>query len=266
MRECFPGYALVLRSRLKPAKIALPLVAGWALAGCASLLPAKSPDPPPDPLGELRTELQEIRKAQENATRALSTLTSDIATLQNAVARLSAEARQRESNLATLQGNVAELSAQVRTLSAGTPVSVAPLAGTGAAGRSPSGPQASAEELYESALRQYRAGELDSAILQLYDLVASYPQHRLRDGAQLLVGDIYYRQKDYEAALAEFQALLADLPRSEKAPEALLKSGLCYRALGDPARARSAWERVVREFPKSAAAKQAQSLLGRKKG
>jgi TolA-binding protein len=89
----------------------------------------------------------------------------------------------------------------------------------------------------------------------------THPSHALREGAQFLVADIFYTQKDYRGALAEFEALLAALPKGAKVPDTLLKIGLCQRALGDGTRARRTWERVIREFPGSAAARQARVLL-----
>jgi tol-pal system protein YbgF len=236
-----------------------------ALGGCAGVLPGRSPAPAADPLSELRAELQEVRRSQEAQSRTLGALTADLSALHNTVARLSAEARQRDGSLASLQSNLSDLVVQVKSLSPAGPV-IPPAPGRPGTESAPPAATSSPEELYESALSRYRAGQLDAAMIQLYDFVVSYPDHRLRDSAQLLLGDIYYRQKDYEGALTEYQALIGDLPKSDKVPDALLKSGLCYRALGDMARARSAWERVVREFPKSAAAKQAQSLLGKRKG
>ena len=110
-------------------------------------------------------------------------------------------------------------------------------------------------------MEQLRANADDAAILTFYDLIATYPESPLRESAQYLVADVYYKQKDWRGALAEFEALVAALPRAEKAPDALLKIGLCQKSLGDSARAKRTWERVVREHPTSAAARQARALL-----
>ena len=100
-----------------------------------------------------------------------------------------------------------------------------------------------------------------AAILSFYDLIVTYPDDSLREGAQFLVADIFYNQRDFRGALTEFEALLAAVPRGEKVPDALVKIGLCQKSLGDAARAKRTWERVVKDYPASLAARQARALL-----
>lgn len=99
-------------------------------------------------------------------------------------------------------------------------------------------------------------------MLELTDLIARFPDHKLAPAAQLWIGEAYYQQRDYRQALVELRRVLDDYPKSPQVADALLKSGLCHRALGDRAAARTAWELVVRDHSSSAAAGQARSLLG----
>ena len=110
-------------------------------------------------------------------------------------------------------------------------------------------------------VEKFEAKELDAALLILYDLVTTYPDHPLRESAQFLVADALYQQKDYREALAELEALVGAVPTGAKVPDALLKIGLCQRSLGDSALARRTWQRLVREYPESVAARQARVLL-----
>jgi len=120
----------------------------------------------------------------------------------------------------------------------------------------------SAEQLFSAAMANFRAQEPGQAVLELTDLIARFPDHRLAPAAQLWIGEAYYQQRDYRQALIELRRVLDDYPKSPQVADALLKSGLCHRALGDRAAARTAWEQVVRDHSSSAAAGQARSLLG----
>src|SRR5206468_3822523 len=101
-------------------------------------------------------------------------------------------------------------------------------------------------------------GELQNAVVKL---IVTYPDDPLREGAQFLVADIFYNQRDFRGALAEFEALIAAVPRGEKVADALLKIGLCQKNLGDAPRAKRTWARVVKDYPASLAARQARALL-----
>jgi TolA-binding protein len=125
----------------------------------------------------------------------------------------------------------------------------------------PSSDGASAEALYQEGLSKYNAGDMDGAVVTLYEVVANFPTDPMRERAQFLVGEIFYSQKDYRGVIAEMESLIAAVPGGSRVPEALVKIGLAQRALGDETRARRAWDRVVKEFPTSAAARQARSLL-----
>lgn len=120
----------------------------------------------------------------------------------------------------------------------------------------------SAEQLFSAAMANFRAQESGQAVLELTDLIARFPDHKLAPAAQLWIGEAYYQQRDYRQSLVELKRVLDGYPKSPQVADALLKSGLCHRALGDRAAARTAWEQVVRDHSSSAAAGRARSLLG----
>jgi tol-pal system protein YbgF len=193
-------------------------------------------------------------------------IASELTELQNAVAKLIAASRQQDDQLTYLRRRVEELESPNRGRLPAAPSGFAPSAP--AAPGPPAAPPllgsattVPAADLYRSGVEQLRAKATDAAILTFYDLIATYPESPLRESAQYLVADLFYKQKDWRGALAEFEALIAAVPRGEKAPDALLKIGLCQKELGDATRARRTWERVVREHPASAAARQARVLL-----
>ena len=237
------------------------VILALGLAGCAEV--GKQP-----PAAESPRAAAPATTAQPPAADAsrlndqVARIANELTELQNAVAKLIAMSRQQEDQLTYLRRRVEELES-ARGRSPAAPSGFAPAA------PGPPGPQpllgsattTPAADLYRRGVEQLRANADDAAILTFYDLIATYPESPLRESAQYLVADVYYKQKDWRGALAEFEALVAALPRAEKAPDALLKIGLCQKSLGDSARAKRTWERVVREHPTSAAARQARALL-----
>ena len=248
------------------------------LAGCAGVAkeptaadsprPAApgAPAPPPGAADPGRLNEQVARIAGE------------LSELQNAVAKLIATSRQQDDQLTYLRRRVEELESPNRGRAPAAPSGFAPSAPGAPAAPGPSAPPGSpgapgsppllgsstttpAADLYRRGVEQLKAGATDAAVLTFYDLVATYPESPLRESAQYLVADVYFKQKDWRGALGEFEALIAAVPRGEKVPEALVKMGLCQKELGDSARAKRTWERVVREHPSSAAARQARALL-----
>jgi len=236
-----------------------------SLAGCAEV--GKQPAPADSPRPAAGANQPSGAAADPNRpNEQVARIASELAELQNAVAKLIAASRQQEDQLTYLRRRVEELEAPNRGRLPAAPSGFAPSAPTAPA--PPAAPPllgsattTPAADLYRQGVDQLRAKADDAAILTFYDLIATYPDSPLRESAQFLVADIYYKQKDWRGALAEFEALVAAVPRGEKAPEALLKIGLCQKDLGDGARAKRSWERVVREHPQSAAARQARALL-----
>jgi TolA-binding protein len=137
----------------------------------------------------------------------------------------------------------------------------APSRPTGTTATPSAGSGSTAEALYQSGLAKYQSGELDAAVVTLYEVVANHPGDPARERAQLLVGEIFLAQKDYRGAVAELEGLIAAVPSGTRVPDALLKLGMAHRFLGDESKARRAWERIVKEYPSSAPARQARTLL-----
>ena len=236
------------------------------LVGCADVVkqpstvesprpaPVTTANPPPGPGDPNRLSEQVARIA------------SELTELQNAVAKLIATSRAQDDQLTYLRRRVEELESPNRGRLPAAPSGFAPAAPTAPAPHeSPpllgSATTTPAADLYRTGVEQLRNKATDAAILTFYDLIVTYPESPLRESAQYLVADVFYKQKDWRGALAEFEALVAAVPRGEKVPDALVKIGLCQKDLGDGARAKRTWERVIREHPASAAARQARALL-----
>jgi tol-pal system protein YbgF len=276
-------------------------VLALAVAGCArpsAEQPVAAPPPaaaprvaaaPPPPVAEPPRQADQLAR-----------IASELVELQNAIAKLMMSARQHDDQLLYLQRRIAELETQARNRAGAVPPAFAPSAavpaplppppGAGAppapapsplprtarptAPAAPNPPAAAApltavptvptspgEVLYQSGLSKYEAGDLDGAVVTLYEVVATFPGDPARERAQFLIGEIFLSQKDYRGAVGEFESMIAAVPAGSHVPEALLKIGMAQRSLGDEARARRAWEKLVKEHPNSAAARQARTLL-----
>lgn len=147
---------------------------------------------------------------------------------------------------------------------AAKPAAPAPKPATAAREPAPASARAgpSVDELFSTAMANFRAQEHGQAVLELTDLIARFPTHSLAPAAQLWIGEAYYQQRDYRQALVELKRVAEGYPKSPQVADALLKTGLCHRGLGDRSSAGAAWEQVVRDYPASAAAGQARNLLG----
>ena len=260
----------------------LLMLVAFALAGCGGV--AKQPaaleggrpaasQAGPDAADQPSKTAADQARLNEHVSR----IAGELSELQNAVAKLIASSRQQEDQLTFLRRRVEELESLNRGrlpaapsgFAPSAPGGVAPLAPGGVAPPAPSpGPTSLASatttpaaELHRAGTENLQAKNFDAAILSFYDLIVTYPNHPLREGAQFLVADIFYIQKDFRGALAEFEALIAAVPRGERVPDALLKIGQCQRSLGDAARAKRTWERIVKDHPASVAARQARVLL-----
>ena len=265
---------------MKRAVLRAALVA-IVLAGCAGVAERQATVEAPRPAapsGQTAADRPSKTAAdQARLNEQVSRIAGELSELQNAVAKLIASSRQQEDQLTYLRRRVEELESLNRGRLPAAPSGFAPSAPGGVAPPAPGGvappapspgpaPLASATtttaaELYRAGTENLQAKNFDAAVLSFYDLIVTYPNHPLREGAQFLVADIFYMQKDFRSALAEFEALIAAIPRGERVPDALLKIGQCQKSLGDAARAKRTWERVVKDHPASVAARQARVLL-----
>ena len=218
----------------------------------------------------VRSEMTDLRKAQEATPRELARAGAESRTLQTRLAEVSVALKEANAELTRLRARVeaAETQAQAAKATAAAPPPPPP---TPAAVPAPAlvvEPPRSVpmrgenpEAVYKTALATFRAGEHGQAVLDFLDFIAKHPRHPLVANAQYWIGEAYYVQRDYRQALTEFQKVLVTAPGSAKAGDALLKIGLAHRSLRDEKRARQSWQRVVREFPKSEAAAKARVFL-----
>jgi tol-pal system protein YbgF len=241
-------------------------------------------------LAATRTELIELRQAQEATAQQLAVVVAENRALQTRSAEMATALKEGREEIARLRARVEAAEAEVRAVKApaapaqaapppvvppATPVAPPPPSPVVPPRATPPVPPAprpqrprepqvrvqTPEQAYAAALATFRAREHGQAVLDFLDFMAKYPGHTLVANAQYWIGEAYYVQRDYRQAMAEFQKVSRLAPASAKAADALLKIGLCQRNLRDEAHARQTWQRVVQEFPQSEAAVKAHAFL-----
>jgi len=236
-------------------------------------------------VGRLRSELAELRVAQEVTARNLARVAPQIEALDARTSETQAGMRSLSDDITRLtrrtdavDTTLGETRARVDTLATtprpppspppttapverprvpavpppALPAAPAPLA--------PPPPRAEdPEQEYTAALATFRSREHGQAVLDFIDFIAKHPKHALAGNAQYWIGEAYWAQRDYRQALVEFEKVSEYGPG--KAPDALVKIGLCHARLRHVTRAQQAWQRVIHDYPRCAAATVAQSLL-----
>jgi tol-pal system protein YbgF len=111
-------------------------------------------------------------------------------------------------------------------------------------------PAASAEQMYEGALQQFRRGSIIIARRAFLEFLDTYSDHPLAPDAVYYVGETYDPPAP-DSAVMRFQEVLTRFPQSRRAPSAAYKIGLIAERRGDAATARAAYQRVIAQYPRS---------------
>jgi tol-pal system protein YbgF len=229
-------------------------------------------------VGKVRTEVTEVRLAQDLVSSDLARVLAELRsldvrgtetqqTLRDAASEIvklrarlqTTEDELRQSRLPQGTRPATPPAPVVRAPAASTPAAVLPVPADADVAREPR--DEPAERAFAAALNTFRAREHGQAVLDFMDFVATYPKHPLASRAQYWIGEAYYIQRDYPQALIEFNRAVEMAPMAPSAADALLRIGMCHASLREPGPAAAAWQRIMREHPRSEAAGRARSFL-----
>jgi tol-pal system protein YbgF len=155
------------------------------------------------------------------------------------------------------QARLSRLQAQLDTRAAAAELAPPPVAAapdttpppdSAAAGNPPTA--ASADQMYEGALQQFRRGSVLIARRAFLEFLDTYPNHPLAPDAVYYVGESLEPTAP-DSAVQRFEEVLSRFPRSRRAPSAAYKVGLIAERRGDVAAARAAYQRVISQYPRS---------------
>ncbi|MFQ5586759.1 MAG: outer membrane protein assembly factor BamD, partial [Thermodesulfobacteriota bacterium] len=113
------------------------------------------------------------------------------------------------------------------------------------------------------------------AILAFSDLLSYYPSsiyadssreilHFLRNrlaAREYMIGNFYFKQKNYQAALKRFLPIIKEYPGAEVTDTVLFYSGKSYIGIGDGKRAREMFTHLIDQYPYSPYTDRARRLL-----
>ncbi len=122
----------------------------------------------------------------------------------------------------------------------------------------PQQPQAPPPDvLYNNAVRDYNAGNMDLAKQEFSDYVKYYPNTDLAGNALFYVAEMEYRAGNYQAAAQDYDKVLQQFPSGNKAASAQLKKGYSLIELGQKQAGVKELSQLIQRFPRSPEATQA---------
>ncbi len=209
---------------------------------------------------------QSVQQAQARTNTRVNSLVVQVQSLRDTVDEVGARLGRISQQLAETQGVMRSVDA--RLASPPPPAPVEGLGGPGAAATPPTGTPAqssvpSAQSLYDTALRDFIAGNYDLSQQQFNDYLRYYGRTELAGNAQFYLGEVQYRQHNYQSAIQNYNRVLTQYSNSNKIPAALLKKGYALLELKQQAEGVRVLRRLLEKYPRSDQAPMARARLRR---
>ncbi|HEV2146485.1 MAG TPA: tol-pal system protein YbgF [Longimicrobiaceae bacterium] len=220
---------------------------------------------------DLRDEMAAMRAAQDSAFREmqrqnramLDSLNSQNQRLRGDISNRFLQVDRQLVQIQELTGQgqqrLAELREQINTRA--QQEAARPAEGTTPAAGGTAPADASADELYNTALAALRRGSLQTARAGFQEFLRAYPSHALAPDALFYVGETYNEAKDVQNALTTYAQVVQRFPASSKAPTALYRAGTIEAGRGNRTEARALFNRVVQSYARSPEATLARDQL-----
>jgi len=161
------------------------------------------------------------------------------------------------SRMGKLERQILDLGNTVKTLNAPpAPPADAPTASTGGGA-----PGVSAEHLYQNALKDKSAGNLELALQQFAEYLRLFGNTETAPNAQYQIGEIYYQNGDFELALKSFDMLLEKYPENNKTRDAMYMKGMSLMKLGRRTEAARQFQQLIDTYPSAEQATKAKAQL-----
>lgn len=204
----------------------------------------------------LESNFRERMREQEK------TVVTPVAGLGAKVDTMAEEFRFLKESIADMNSRMGKLQAQIVDLGNAVKVMQSPPPPpSGAMGSSGPPPGLSAEALYQSALRDRLAGNLDLALQEFRDYLKYFPTTDLAPNAQFYVGMIHYDRGEIEAAITAFDVVLEKFPENSKTADALYMKGMSLVKNNQRTAAAQEFREVIKRFPRSDAAEKSRERL-----
>ena len=161
------------------------------------------------------------------------------------------EFRALKESVGDMSGRMAKLQAQIVDLGNAVKVmqSPPPPPGGGAGGAPPSG--VSADQLYQSAMRDRSAGSLDLAMQEFNDYLRYFSSTDLAPNAQFYLAMIFYDKGDMDSAVRAFDLVLEKYPENNKTADAMYMKGMALLKMEQRNAAVQEFREVIKRFPRT---------------
>ncbi len=210
---------------------------------------------------------QSVQQAQARTNTRVNSLVVQVQSLRDTVDEVGARLGRISQQLAETQGVMRSVDARLATTPPPAPVegsegepgaAAAPPTGTPAQTRVPS-----AQSLYDTALRDFIAGNYDLSQQQFNDYLRYYGRTELAGNAQFYLGEVQYRQHNYQSAIENYNRVFTQYSNSNKIPAALLKKGYALLELKQQVEGVRVLRRLLEKYPRSDQAPMARARLRR---
>ena len=204
----------------------------------------------------------------EQNTDTMNKLAGTMTQLQQVMQKQNADAGTRNDQLSgqiqTLNDSLDELKARLARVTKQLEDMQASQQNLQTQQQQPQQPQAPPPDvLYNNAVRDYNAGNMDLAKQEFGEYVKAYPNTDLAGNAQFYVAEMEYRAGNYQAAAQDYDKVLQQFPSGNKAASAQLKKGYSLIELGDKQGGVRELSQLIQRFPRSPEATQARERLRR---
>jgi tol-pal system protein YbgF len=164
--------------------------------------------------------------------------------------------------LSKVQAQLIDLNNAVKVLQ--TPAAPPPATGSapGTLGAPPPGGMAaagppsglSAQQLYDSAMRDRSGGNADLALQGFQEYLKWFGTSDLAPSAQFYVGQIYYDKGDFDNAVKAFDTVLERFAENNRTAEAMYMKGMSLLKSGQRTQAGQEFLNVIQKYPNSGVA------------
>ena len=161
------------------------------------------------------------------------------------------EFRALKESVGDMSGRMGKLQAQIVDLGNAVKVMQAPAPppGGGTGGAPP--PGVSADQLYQSAMRDRSAGSLDLAMQEFNDYLRYFPSTDLAPNAQFYLAMIFYDKGDMDSAVRAFDLVLEKYPENNKTADAMYMKGMALLKMEQRNAAVQEFREVIKRFPRT---------------
>jgi tol-pal system protein YbgF len=215
-------------------------------------------------------DLEKQLKNNSSVDTKLKNFEDSMENLREVQANLNAKLEKVLNEVQTLQEQIEDTNRRVRELSiptaAGVPPSTTnpveePGENPAPAPSPPSFSGVGEQQVYQTAMGEYAKGRFEQALRAFQDLLDQFPNSRMSDDAQFMIGESYYGMKEYVDAVSEYDKVIKSYPDSDRVPGARLKKAFSLFSLGKKGQGVIELQQIVQRYPTTKEAEIARQRL-----